>query len=226
MFPTESPGARVNAVIFDIDGTLVDSNDGHVEAWHEAFRRSGYAISRGAIRLEIGKGADMLIPSLVPDVPETELNQIAQWHDDIFRADYRPRVRPFEGARELIERLSGSGREVALVSSSASTDVDYCVELLDVRSKLRAVVSGDEVRRSKPAGDLFDQVLSRLLPASAEQVLAVGDTPHDVAAAARCHIRTLAVRSGGSSEARLIAAGAAAVFAGVNDPSLLAYLSL
>lgn len=86
-------------------------------------------------------------------------------------------------------------------------------------------LSGDDVRRSKPAGDLFDRVLSKLAPAFVEQVLAVGDTRYDVLAAARCRIRTVTVRSGGSCETDLIAAGAVAVFARVNDPSFLGYRS-
>ena len=106
------------AVLFDIDGTLVDSNEFHVLAWEEALRDAGHPIARERIRSHIGKGADMLLPAVIPGIDEKKRKSIADRHDDIFRTRYMPEVRPFPAARELIARLSRDGARIVLASSS------------------------------------------------------------------------------------------------------------
>src|SRR5579875_3780626 len=94
-----------DAVFFDIDGTLVDSNDLHVEAWRRAFAEMGHDIAPERIRGQIGKGADNLVPALIPGAGDEEAEALGDRHGAIFKADYIDRVRPFPHARDLIARV-------------------------------------------------------------------------------------------------------------------------
>jgi phosphoglycolate phosphatase-like HAD superfamily hydrolase len=207
---TKTAGELLNrpaAVFFDIDGTLVDSNEFHVVAWDEAFRRNRRAVPRHLLREQIGKGADILIPSLFPGVAKAEQKSLADAHSEIFKSRFLNLVRPFPHAADLIHRLHVLGKKVLLVSSSDQKEVDHYARLLAVESDLSGTVGFDEVRHSKPAGELFAVALGKAKVAAADAI-AVGDTPYDVEAAAKCSVRTIALRSGGFSDEQLAAAGA------------------
>src|SRR5213595_1990149 len=97
------------AILFDIHGTLVDSNEAHVEAWRRAFAAEGYSFSRGDIHAQIGKGGDNLVPSLLPDIPAEIQERLAQAEGDIYKREFMPQVEPFEGATEVLRRLAERG---------------------------------------------------------------------------------------------------------------------
>lgn len=203
------------AVFFDIDGTLVDSNDFHVAAWDQAFRDAGWHFEKSEIHAQIGKGADTLLPALVPQAGDDERKRISESHGSLFRELYLPEVKAFPGASELIEHLHASGSKILLTTSSSQTEVDHYVELLGIRNFLTDTVTGDDVENSKPAADIFSFALAKVSPLSPQEILAVGDTPYDVSAAAKCRIDTIAVRSGGFSAADLTNSGAVATYLGV-----------
>ena len=207
----------VRCVLLDIDGTLVDSNEFHVKAWDHAFQRFGHAVTQTAIREQIGKGADQLIPALLSDVPAAEIETIAQTHDEIFRERYLDQVCAFDKASELVACLHRRGLKVVLASSAKRVEVDHYIKLLNIDKLLKASTSADDVERSKPAGDLFAAALEKVDSATPAQALAIGDTPYDVIAAAKCGIATLAVLSGGFAEAVLRSAGACAIYSGVDE---------
>src|SRR3954468_540757 len=94
-----------SAVLFDIDGTLVDSNEQHVQAWAAAFKRHGYDIPDQAVRKQIGKGGDQLIPTLIPGIGSREAEAIAKAHDEVFKSQYLQGVRPFAAATEILARV-------------------------------------------------------------------------------------------------------------------------
>src|ERR1700710_817185 len=194
------------AVFFDIDGTLVDSNEFHVVAWDEAFRRSHRSVARYLLREQIGKGADLLIPSLFPELSDAEQKTLSDAHGEIFKSRFLQQVRPFPSAGELVHALHGAGKKILLVSSSDKKEVEHYARLLAIEDALDGVVSFDDVARTKPAGDLFAVAL-RKAKEEAGEVIAVGDTPYDVEAAAKCGVRTIAVRSGGFTDQQLRAAG-------------------
>jgi beta-phosphoglucomutase-like phosphatase (HAD superfamily) len=173
----------IHAVFLDIDGTLVDSNDFHVEAWHRAFQELGFPIEPSAIRRQIGKGADMLIPALVPDIDERRREVLSKRHGEIFAADYLAQVRPFRRATDLVECLHDRGVKVLLASSAKQSEVDHYVKLLQVQPLLNATISADEVEASKPAHDIFAHALARVAPVAPSEIVAVGDTPYDAIAA-------------------------------------------
>ena len=202
----------VHAVFFDVDGTLVDSNEFHVRAWERAFAEDGIPICRPLIRQQIGKGSDQLIPALVPGIDAERYHAIDAAHAAQFQSQYLHQVRPFPGASAFIGRLHRGGIRIVLVSSSGRADLDHYVELLHIAPYLTAIVSGDEARHSKPAADLFEIALQRVAPLAPAQILTVGDTPYDVIAAAKCGIRSIALTSGGVAESELRDAGAAFVY--------------
>jgi HAD superfamily hydrolase (TIGR01509 family) len=207
----------VQCVLLDIDGTLVDSNEYHVKAWDEAFRRHGHAVALDAIREQIGKGGDQLIPALIPQVGAADTKALASAHDEIFRSRYLEQVRAFDRATDFVACLHDRGIKVVLASSAKRKELDHYIQLLDIEQLLEASTSADDVERSKPAGDIFAAALSKVDSAKPAQALAIGDTPYDVTAAARCNIQTLAVLSGGFSEAVLRSSGAIAIYASVGE---------
>ena len=207
----------LKAVFFDIDGTLVDSNDFHVMAWQEAFRDHGHVIQQERIHAQIGKGADQLIPALLPSLDAASQEAMAHRHGEIFRTRYLEQVRSFPCAADIIELLHEKGKRAVLASSADKVEVEHYVKLLEVGHALSGIVSNDDVKNSKPAGDIFVAALASVFPLSASETLAVGDTIYDVQSALKSAIRTVALRSGGTSEEILADAGAAYVFASVKE---------
>jgi HAD superfamily hydrolase (TIGR01509 family) len=190
------------AILFDIDGTLVDSNDAHVEAWQRAFAREGYSFTRREIHAQIGKGGDNLLPSLLPGVPSEILAKIDRAQGDIYRRDFLPRVEPFDGAVEALKALAERGHAIVLASSASRIEVDHYVELLDADGLLSGTTSKDDVASSKPCPDIFVSALEHTGYPS-ENAVVVGDTPFDVIAARRASIEAIAVLSGGFEEHEL-----------------------
>src|SRR3982750_3577066 len=102
------------AILFDIDGTLVDSNEAHVDAWCRAFAEQGHPFERSEIHEQVGKGGDNLIPALLPDASGEERRQLEQAHGEIYKREYLDKVRPFPGARDLLARCKADGHRVVL----------------------------------------------------------------------------------------------------------------
>src|SRR5687768_11157552 len=121
---------RARAALFDVDGTLVDSNDLHAAAWAEAFRHFGFDIPEHRIRFQIGKGGDNLIPTLLPDLDESRRDEIDEYRGDLFKRDYLARAEPFPCVRPLFERLASDGVAIVLASSSGRDEVDHHVDKL------------------------------------------------------------------------------------------------
>jgi membrane protein len=207
----------LKAVFFDIDGTLVDSNEFHVQAWQQAFHDAGHQLVKEEIRIQIGKGADQLIPALVPSLSDDQQKSIADRHGEIFRLRYLKQVRPFAHATAIVEMLHAKGLQVLLASSAGRNEVQHYVDLLKIAPMLTGTVSKDDVAHSKPSGDIFAAALAKIFPLAASETLAIGDTPYDVESALRSEVKTIALRSGGFSENVLGDAGAIAVYASVKE---------
>jgi len=156
------PTLGIRAILFDIDGTLVDSNDDHVEAWDQAFRSEGHAIGRPAIHAEIGKGGDQLLPALLPQSSSAERRRISDTHDAVFKDRFLPRVRPFPRAADLVRAANASGRKIVLASSASKEELDNYIELLGISDVVDASTSIDDVSTSKPAPDIFVAALRKV----------------------------------------------------------------
>lgn len=208
--------ASPHALLFDIDGTLVDSNEHHVSAWDEVFREAGHDFDRATLHAQVGKGGDNYVPSLLPDLPPAEQERIAQRHGEVYKARYLHEVRPFPGARDLLARARHDGLKVALASSAKGDELAQYCKLLDAADLVDAATSKDDVENSKPDPDIFAAALAKT-GAPAGEALVIGDTPWDVIAAGKIGVGTIAVLSGGFSEAELREAGAVAIYRDVAD---------
>jgi membrane protein len=202
----------IKAVLFDIDGTLVDSNDYHVAAWQAVFRQIGATFEDQVVHDQIGKGTDMLVPTLLPGTRETEQERMGDEHGRIFKSQYLEQVKPFAASRDLLVRVKDSGRQVVLASSASSGELEHYLGLLDAREIVSVSTTSDDVEKTKPAPDIFATALAKLSPLSASEVVVVGDTPYDIEAAAKCGIAAVGVRSGKFSDETLQGAGAVALY--------------
>ena len=202
----------IKAVLFDIDGTLIDSNDWHVAAWDEAFRGHGFTIDRAAIHDQIGKGGDILVPSLIPDADDGLTETLSDGHGEIFKQKYLERMQPFPDARELLLHAHRAGQKVVLASSASKGELEHYLDFLGIRDIVAASTTIDDVESSKPAPDIFAVALKKVAPLQPAEAMVVGDTPYDVEAAAKCGMRTIALRSGKFPDEALLRAGAVALF--------------
>jgi HAD superfamily hydrolase (TIGR01549 family) len=194
------------AVLFDIDGTLIDSTYHHAVAWHRAFARHDVPVPMWRIHRAIGMGGDRLVAHVADDATEEGLGDRLR---DAWREEYvelRTEVRPLPGARELIVRLREEGYRIGLASSGDPEFSREAVDLLDVRDEIELLTTSEDVDASKPDPDLIAETLARL--EGVEQAVLVGDTVYDVESASRAGLACIALRSGGVSQAELLEAGA------------------
>jgi len=208
----------IKAVLFDVDGTLIDSNDLHAAAWRETFLQFGVDIPLDVIHGQIGKGGDNLIPSLLPrELVERRQDEIESYRTQLFKRDYLPRVVPFPGVRALFERIYSEGTKIVLASSAKGEEVEFHLNLIGAADLVTGTTSADDAEHSKPDPDIFAAALKKVAPASAAEVLVVGDSPYDVEAACKLGLRTIGFRSGGFPDKALLEAGAAELYDGVGD---------
>jgi HAD superfamily hydrolase (TIGR01509 family) len=199
----------IRVVILDIDGTLMDTNYLHVEAWAQAFEEVGQRPPRSRIHHQVGKGSDKLIPEFVKDGGAGE--RVSELHGE-FYAKLQDRGHPLPGATELIASLVDGGYEVWFATSAKPEELEHHMEELEAEGKVAGVVSSEEVEGTKPAPDIFELALKRA-QSSPEEAVAVGDSVWDAESAKEAGVRTAAVMTGGAfSRAELEEAGAYAVY--------------
>jgi membrane protein len=183
------------AILFDIDGTLVDSNNFHVLAWAEAFHAAGHDFRLSELHAQIGKGADNYVQALLPDATEEEAEALGDAHGRLFARHYMHRLKPFPGAHELLQRCRDEGLTVMLATSASGRELQRHLEVLDAHDIVHGWTSADDVGCSKPCPDVF-VTAARKAEVAPAQAIVVGDTPYDIEAATAAGIRTVAVRSG------------------------------
>jgi HAD superfamily hydrolase (TIGR01509 family) len=208
----------IKAVIFDVDGTLVDSNELHVRAWVDAFKHFGKEVEYGHLCEQMGKGGDQLMPVFCT---KEELDrfgsELADYRVELFTREYLHKVRPFPRVRELFERIKADGLQIALASSAREEELEQHKKSLRISDLLETATSADDAERSKPHPDIFQAALEGLDGVSPSEAVVVGDSPYDVEAAARAGMRAIGVLSGGFAEERLREAGAVEVYKDVAD---------
>lgn len=210
--------APFRAVLFDVDGTLVDSNDLHAEAWQRAIADAGVDLPVDHVRAQIGKGGDNLLPALLPaHFLEEHREGIEASRSELFTREYLPRVRPFPGVRPLLERLAGDGIAIILASSGTEEEVAHHLDSIGCKDLIAATTSKDDVAHSKPCPDIFAAALAKGGGLAPGDALVVGDSPYDMEAAGASGIAAIAVTCGGFAPDLLGAAGARAIFADPQD---------
>jgi HAD superfamily hydrolase (TIGR01509 family) len=202
----------VKAVIFDIDGTLIDSVDMHARAWQETFLRYGVKTDFWAIRDQIGKGGDKLMKAFLSE------DQIARWgkqieaeRTELFKRQYLPQVKPFPQLRGLFERLRKDEIKIALASSAKDDELRAYEKITGIGPYLDAETSSDDVAHSKPDPDIF-LAARKKLGIDSRNIIAVGDTPYDAESAGKGGMATIGLLCGGGSPAKLRAAGCVALY--------------
>jgi HAD superfamily hydrolase (TIGR01549 family) len=198
-----------DTAIFDVDGTLVDSNYQHALAWFRAFRR--FDITRPIWRIHrgIGMGGDMFVPEIGGrDIEEAHGDELRQaWEEEFDQLIEE--VQPFEGVAELLADIKARGFRVVLASSGKTEHVEAFLDLFDGKSLADAWTTSDDVEKSKPEPDIVAAALAKVGGASG---VMVGDSVFDAKAAAKLQIPTLGVRTGGFSVGELHEAGVLQVF--------------
>ena len=206
----------LDAVIFDVDGTLVDTVDFHAEAWQQTFAHFGRDIALPDIRAQIGKGGDQLMPVfLPPDVIERDGETMEQFRKTLFERDYMPKVKGFPQVRALFQRLNQDGKRLALASSAKGDELKAYKKAAGIEDFDLVETSSDDAEQSKPHPDIFKAALERL-GLKPRYCVVVGDTPYDAEAALKADLRTTGVLCGGFPEFDLRAGGASQIFA---DPA-------
>jgi phosphoglycolate phosphatase-like HAD superfamily hydrolase len=202
--------------VLDIDGTLVDTNYQHAIAWFRAFVQHDIVLPIWRIHRHIGMGGDQLVTALCGEEVESRLgDDIRDAEGDAYEA-LIGEVRTMEGSRELIVSLKQRGHTVVLASSAKQGEVEAYLDLLDAWEIADAWTTSADVESTKPAPDLVHAAVARVDSDRADAVM-VGDTPWDVRAAGGAKVPTLAVVTGGFSEAELRDAGATEVYESVSE---------
>ncbi len=213
--------SKLRAVLLDIDGTLVDSNDAHAHAWVDVLAEAGHEVSFERVRAGIGKGGDKLLPELVGLSDESpEGKKISERRTEIFQTRYMPTLKAFPRVRELLSALRERGLRLVVATSAKEEEVDKLLEIANVKDLVQAQTTSDDAESSKPDADIVAAALQRARCAPDEAIM-LGDTPYDVEAARKAGVPCIALRCGGWDDASL--GDAAAVYADASD--LLAHLA-
>ena len=197
-----------SAVLFDVDGTLVDSTYHHAIAWQRAFDRHDLHLPLWGIHRTVGMGGDKLVGEVAGDDVEQRLGEALRtaWKEEY--AELQAEVLPLPGAADLVRSLVEQGYAVALASSGEPEFADAAIEALGIRDQVTVLRTSADVDGSKPEPDLVEVTLEAL---GRPRAVFVGDTPYDVTSARRGGLSCLTLRSGGYAESELTEAGAALV---------------
>ena len=204
------PDATGTAVLFDIDGTLVDSNYAHVDAWWRACREAGAPVDAWRVHRAIGMDSAMLLETLLPDESD-DVRSTAKTYHSAYYAEQMPRLRLLPGARDLLCAVAEAGHAVVLATSAPENELARLRELLDAEEWLTAVTSSEDVDDAKPDPGLVQVALDRA-GVEADRAVMVGDAMWDVEASGKAGVRCVSVMTGGIGGDELRGAGAAAVY--------------
>jgi HAD superfamily hydrolase (TIGR01509 family) len=203
----------VTAALFDVDGTLADTNYLHVVTWWEAFAQAGHQVPMTDIHRSIGMGSGQLLDRLLPGDRDTAADADIRAAHGALYSTYWSRLRPLPGAADLLRACKRHGLRVVLASSADPPEFAALRAALDAEDAIDAATSAGDVDASKPAPDLVQVALERA-GVPAEQAVFVGDTAWDVEACLRAGVACIGLLSGGIGEDELTGAGAVAVYPG------------
>jgi HAD superfamily hydrolase (TIGR01509 family) len=205
------------AAVFDVDGTLVDTNHLHVTAWWEAFRQAGHQVPMHAVHRAVGLPSTDLIAHLLGEDRDTDQDgQLSAAHKALY-GQYFDRLPALPDAGELLRRLAGDGWKVVLATSAGGAELSALRRAIDADDAITATASADDVDAGKPAPEPVQHALE-LAGVPAERAVFVGDTVWDMSAGSKAGVRCVGVLCGGIPRADLLDAGADAVYA---DPAAL-----
>jgi HAD superfamily hydrolase (TIGR01509 family) len=200
----------LRGVIFDIDGTLVASNDAHARSWVVTLSEAGYDVSFDVIWPMIGMGSDKLLPSAIGVESESKEGKTLtarRW--EIFRDRFLPKLRPTPGARNLVRRIAADGLKTIVATSASGNELKALLKAADVAGLMDATTSASDANESKPDPDIV-QAAVRKSGFDPEELIMLGDTPYDVEASIGAHVNLIGMLSGGWTKEEL--SGAVAIY--------------
>ena len=204
--------------IFDVDGTLLDSNEFHAQAWVQAFDAYGKKISFDRLRRCMGKGADHLLPEFLDHKEIKEFGKdLDKLSGEIFKRKYLSKVRPFPKVRALFKKIRQSGAHIALASSSDANEVKKYEIIARIQDLVEHTTSADDANRSKPSPDIFHAAMRCLHQPRRDSILVVGDSPFDAIAAKNAKLAAIGVLCGGFSQKALKTSGYRQVYEDPDD---------
>lgn len=204
----------LRGVIFDIDGTLVDSNAAHAQSWVETLAEAGYEVPFDVIWPMIGMGGDKLLPSAIGIESDSPLGKrLSERRWDLFRQNYLPNLQPTPGARALVTRMKNDGLKLLVASSAKGDELQLLLEAATVADLIKLRTSASDAKESKPDPDIVEAAV-RNSGFEADELMMLGDTPYDVQAAIGAHVQLIGLLSGGWTMAEL--SGAIAIY---DDPA-------
>lgn len=210
---------HIHGVIFDVDGTLVDSNDAQARSWVDALKEFGYSVPYEKVRPLIGMGGDKVLPETIGVQKDSEKGkQISQRRSEIFKEKYLPNVKAFPDAQKLLDRMREQGLKLAIATSAQPDELRPLLQIVGAADLIEDKTSSKDAQSSKPDPDVM-QVTLKKVGYPANELVMIGDTPYDIEAATKVGVGTIAFRCGGWSDSDLT--GAIAIY---NDPAdLLAH---
>ena len=204
----------LRGVIFDIDGTLVDSNEAHARSWMDTLREAGYDVPFDVIWPMIGMGGDKLLPAAAGIESDSRLGEeLSKRRWQIFQRDYLPRLEPTPGARELVQRMKDDGFELIVATSAGGNELNDLLEVAGVADLMQVKTSSSDAEDSKPDPDIV-QAAVRKSGFKPDELLMLGDTPYDVLAATGANVKLVGLLCGGWTMEEL--SGAIAIY---DDPA-------
>ena len=187
----------LQGVIFDIDGTLVDSNDAHAHSWADTFAEAGYEVPFDVVRPLIGMGADKLLPKTIDVTHDSdEGKKLLARRSEIFQEKYLPRLKPLPGSRALVLRVRADGLKAIVATSAKEDELKGLLQAATVNDLMEEKATASDAKRSKPDPDIVEAAVGQSGIGKANLIM-IGDTPYDVEAATRAGVKCIGFRSGG-----------------------------
>ena len=205
----------LKGVIFDVDGTLVDSNDAHAQSWVETFAEAGYNVPFDVVRPLIGMGGDKLLPRTIGVSNESEEGKkLTKRRSAIFREKFLPHLQALKGSRDLVKRVRSDGLNAIVATSAKDEELRGLLKAAQVADLMEEKATASDAKRSKPDPDIIHAAIEESGISPSELVM-IGDTPYDIEAAIRAHVAPIGFRSGGWTDEEL--KGAVEIYDGPAD---------
>jgi HAD superfamily hydrolase (TIGR01549 family) len=203
----------IKAVIFDVDGTLIDSVDAHAEAWQKAFKKFGKDIQFYELRRQIGKGGDQFLPVFLTQKDIREFGKkVEEARGEIFKKQYLSKIKPFPKVRELFLKIKADGKKIALASSAKEDELEEYKKIANIGDLVEEQTSTDDAKQSKPEPDIFLAAIEKLKGVKASEAVIIGDTAYDAQAAVKARIKIVGVLSGGWARTEMLKTGCVEVY--------------
>jgi HAD superfamily hydrolase (TIGR01509 family) len=200
----------LRGVIFDIDGTLIASNEAHARSWVETLSEAGYEVPFDVIWPMIGMGGDKLLPAAAGIASDSTIGmQLSKRRWEIFESKFLPSLRPTDGARALVEQIKSDGLKTVVATSAKGNQLDALLDVAGVRELMDATTSSTDAAESKPDPDIV-QAAVRKSGFKPDELIMLGDTPYDVEAAIGAHVNMVGLLCGGWTKEEL--SGATAIY--------------